>query len=107
MLMLSARARSARVALLEVSHQTMPALLAARPGRNLSSCVADGRSSREAIEYSIPLPQKRSNQIGKMDTWRVTDSRKRAVGGMWLVRRPQRVTTVYAGVQARLLAAEK
>ena len=49
MLMLSARARSARVALLEVSHQTMPALLAARPGRNLSSCVADGRSSQAAF----------------------------------------------------------
>ena len=81
MLMISARARSARAALLAILHQAMPALNAARPERKLSSCVADGRSSRETIEWPPFVPQERSNQIGKMDTWRVTDSRKRAVGG--------------------------
>ena len=49
MLILSARARFARVALLEVLHQAVPALNAARRERNPNLCVADGRSSQAAF----------------------------------------------------------
>ena len=107
MLIISRRARPARAALLDILHQTMPALFAARREPNINSCVADGRSSGEMIEGTIPSPKERSNQIRNMDTWRVTSTRKRSIAGMWRVIRRRRVTKGYAGVQARLITAEK